>query len=99
MNRELYFYWRVAPTQLARATAVLRAWQATLAQQHPGLQARLLCRSDDGATLATVMETYVSSGGIPAALQEAIVEHGAQVATPWCEGPRHLEVFVPVLES
>ena len=99
MNRELYIYWRVAPKQLARATVALQAWQATLAQQHPGLQARLLCRSDDGVTLATVMETYASSGGIPAALIDAIVEQGAQVAAPWCEGNRHLEVFVPVSES
>ena len=96
MNRELYIYWRVSPDHVASAIASTAAWQAGLQQAHPGLQARLLSRSEDGASHATLMETYALDGGLPAALQLTIVETGNQMAARWCEGSRHVEVFEPV---
>lgn len=93
MNRELYIYWRVASARKVQATAVMRAWQAALVLQHPGLHARLLSRSDDDASLVTLMETYAAVNGLPAALHRVIVDQGARMAAPWCEGTRHVETF------
>ena len=99
MKRELYIYWQVGAAQLATAAASVAAWQADLCRRHPGLQARLLRRADSDASAATrctLMETYLMAGGIGPALQTEIVVQGAQTAAPWCEGPRHVEVFEPL---
>lgn len=96
MNRELFIYWRVAPAQLPQATAAVLEWQTGLRLAHAGLQARLLSRCDSGAAQATLMETYADAAGLPPSLQSAIVEQGAQLASRWCQGDRHVEVFESV---
>lgn len=96
MNRELFIYWRVSPGQLAAAAAAMQAWQAGLAQQHAGLQARLLCRQDEPGSAATLMETYAQAGGLAPALQSLVKEQGDQIAAAWVDGRRHVEVFGPL---
>lgn len=96
MNQELFIYWRVAPGQLEPAAAGMQAWQAGLALQHAGLQARLLCRQDQPGSAATLMETYSKAGGLAPALQGQIKEQGDEVAAPWRDGKRHVEVFGPL---
>ena len=94
--RELYLYWHVAPADLAAAAAGMRAFQAGLMAAQPGLQCRLLRRSDDRDPRATLMETYQRPGGIDAGLQAQIVALGAQAVAPWCDGQRHVELFEPL---
>ena len=99
MKRELYIYWHVGADQAATAAAAVAVWQADLCRRHPGLQARLLRRHDgevDFPARCTLMETYCRAGGIGPALHTEIVEQGAQAAAPWCQGPRHVEVFEPL---
>ena len=96
MNQELFIYWRVMPGQLGPAAAAMNAWQARLAQQHVGLQARLLSRQDEHASASTLMETYSKAGGLPQGLQQLIKEQGDDVAAPWRDGERHFEVFGPL---
>jgi len=98
LSRELFIYWRVAPHALAEAGRAMHGWQAGLRIRYPGLQTRLYRRSDTPDGHATVMETYALAGGacIGDVLLGAIVEQGAQVASPWCEGTRHVEVFEPL---
>ena len=92
--RELYVYWN-AP----RASVVvgeLNAALADLMQRHPGLQARLLRRPDDGDESLTWMEVYSAPGTIINAV--LVAEIDAELA-PRLErfgaGPRHIEVFEP----
>ena len=94
--RELYLYWHVAPADLAAAATALRAFQAGLTARQPGLQCRLLRRSDDRDPRATLMETYRHPGGVDAGLQAQIVALGAQAVAPWCQGQRHVELFEPL---
>jgi Domain of unknown function (DUF4936) len=90
---ELYFYWRANPADSAAVKASVQAWQATLRHGQPGLQTRLLHRSEVAASDMTWMETYALPCGIGPALQQQIAERGDVVTAPWRRGPRHLEVF------
>ena len=98
MSAELYIYWRVPHHQLAAAVAGMTAFQAEQVQRVPRLQARLLQRDDDEteADQATLMEIYTLPGGLPPAVRTALVVQGAQAAAPWCQGARHVEVFLPL---
>ena len=96
MSAELYIYWRVPHHQLAAAVAGMTAFQAEQVQRVPRLQARLLQRDDDEADQATLMEIYTLAGGLPLAVRTALVVQGAQAAEPWCQGARHVEVFLPL---
>lgn len=93
--RELYVYWK-AP-RAATVAGEVNAALAVLMQRHPGLQARLLRRADDGAGDAlTWMEVYTAPGAIINAV--LVTEIEAELAPRLARfgaGPRHIEVFEP----
>lgn len=92
--RELYVYWK-APRG-AVVVSELNAALGALMQRHPGLQARLLRRPDDGDPMPTWMEVYSAPGTIINAV--LVTEIDAEL-TPRLEsfgaGARHIEVFEP----
>lgn len=99
MNRELYIYWKLAPRNMASATANLQRWHEDLRTRHPGLRVRVLSRADSGQespSQSTLMEIYQTPGGIDAKLQALIESEGAQVTAAWCQDLRHVEVFEPL---
>lgn len=92
MASRLYVYYRVPEAALAATVAAVRAVQATLVQQHPGLQAELLRRPEPRDGEVTLMETY--AGGLTDAVRAAIIR-----ATSKLPQPRHTEVFESLPES
>jgi hypothetical protein len=90
--REIYVYYRVAPSGAAAAAGKVRAMQAGLCASHPGLQARLLRRPVTAAELQTWMEVYSRPGGVSEELQRQI-ESVASSLLDAIQGPRHCEVF------
>lgn len=90
MGRALFVYWRIDAALLEGTLARVRAAQAGLCADWPGLQARLWLRSDPGVP-ATVMETYAAPGGIDVGAQARI---DAAVA-PCVPAARHVEAFAP----
>lgn len=91
--RRLYVYYRVAEAQLAVVVEAVRAMQARLCRDHPGLEARLLRRPDVRDGEVTVMETYAHVDGVDAALQAAIAAAAATSLPPGLAAGRHVEVF------
>jgi hypothetical protein len=96
--RELYVYYRVPSTAVARVERELIELQAVLRASHPGLRARWLRRPAEPGEAQTWMETYavdpaVAPAGVDAALEQAIESAAAQRLTG-IEGPRHVEVFL-----
>lgn len=96
MSHELFIYWRAATASTPWARAAATAMQATARQAHPGLVAALYQRADEFGDTVTLMETYRMPGGISAELQAVLVATGEQALRGLCQGPRHVEVFVPV---
>ena len=97
-GRELFVYYRVAAASAHGARAAVEALQAALRAAHPGLEARLLRRRDDGPAggVETWMETYARPGspeGVDTALQRAIEDRAAAVLAAWVDGARHVEAF------
>ena len=97
-GREVFVYYRVAAASARGARAAVEALQAALRDAHPGLEARLLRRRDDGRAdgAETWMETYArpaSPGGVDAALQRAIEDAAAPALATWVDGARHGEAF------
>ena len=93
--RELFIYYRLASAHAAVAQAAVLKMQTTLSADHPGLQARLLCRPEIHDGQQTWMETYALCGseGITPALQASI--GAAAQALPACLAvPRHTEIFI-----
>lgn len=88
MSRQLFVYWHVEPDRLTQALAAVRAAQAGLTADWPGLTARVLERCDP-APRATVMEIYAAPGGIDAAGERRIADALAGIAP----GSRHVEAF------
>ena len=95
--RELYVYWKLPPGRQAEAVERVRSLQAGLAEAHPGLEARVLARSDlSSGGQATLMETYArpsSPEGVDAGLQQAIESAAAASLAGLGAGPRHIEAF------
>ena len=97
MTRELYVYFRAAPSRADAVQAAVTSMQAQLRREIPGLQARLLQRVDASGGQHTWMETYAiapsaSAEGVTEALGSTI----EQQAAAWrhlLDGPRHVEVF------
>ncbi len=97
MSRELYVYYRVPVHEAEALQLAVNEMQERLRRDIPGLQARLLRRSDQAAVADTWMETYAvspaaSACGVTDALRATIEQHAAA----WqhlCEGPRHTELF------
>lgn len=89
MAGRLYVYYRVPDAALVATVAAVRAVQAKLMQQHPGLQAELLRRPELRDGEVTLMETY--AGDLTDAARDAIDR-----ATSTLPQPRHTEVFEPL---
>ena len=103
MPRELYVYYRVATRDADALRLAVNAMHDRLRRTHPGLQARLLRRTDALTGEDTWMETYAmpSSIGAPEAAVGVGDELCARIgheASAWQHlraGPRHTEVFEP----
>lgn len=94
----LFVYYRVPRSLQAAAFATLSDMQAQLRATWPGLQARLMCRTDRAVERdaeATWMEVYEHpqglGGGFSAHLQLAVEALPADLI-----GPRHTESFSEV---
>lgn len=100
MPPELYVYYRVPTPEAARLRMAVTALHDQLRHTLPGLQARLLRRTDAAAGLDTWMETYaLPSAPLDTRLADALDAALAQQATAWRQllgdGQRHTEVFEP----
>lgn len=92
---ELYVYYRVARADAVAAHAQVEAAQARLRSALPGLEARLLRRSDDAGRDPTWMEIYRLKAG----LDDAACAQVDAVMRDWPHariGARIVEQFVPV---
>ena len=93
--RELFYYWRTDSALADVAERAVADWQASLRRAFPGLRAMLYRRADTSGSMATLMETYASTGGALAeVLERRIADEGDIVASPWIRGERKLETFV-----
>ena len=93
-GRELYTYYRVAEVDESPCRGAALQMQASLRADEPGLQARLLRRPATPQGLVTFMEVYAVPNGVSDRLQ-ADIERAAAALTPWLQGERHTELFVP----
>lgn len=94
MRHELFVYYRVQPRHAEALVASVTRMHEALRRAHPGLQARLLRRADEGVGDVTCMETYtLPAEADPAAVRTAIAEAARSLA-PWLAGERHVEHFV-----
>ena len=109
MSRELYVYYRVPASNADALRSVVTDMHRQLRHEVPGLQARLLRRTDPGAALDTWLETYAmrpvasapsdgGTGGVSrtCGVSEALRHTIEQRAAAWaglCDGARHTEVF------
>ena len=95
-RRELYVYYRVAQADVQAALQMVVAFQQRLREQHPGLRARVLRRSDARSDGVTLMETYAFDdhlqAGIGPGLQSRIEQAAAALAPLLCS-PRQTEAF------
>lgn len=96
--RELFIYYRLHSADADAARAAFDTQHAALAQRHPALVCRLLCRSDDAQDgLQTWMEHYStdpmrSPDGV-STQQQLDIEASASAWLPLVLGTRHVEVF------
>jgi len=94
--KELFVYYRVAPSSVQAALTAVRDFQLRLREQNPGLVARVLRRSGERDTDVTLMEIYTfhhgGFRGIDSALQ-ARIEAAASVLTPLMVSARRIESF------
>jgi hypothetical protein len=95
--RELFVWYRVDERHAEAARAAVAAMHRALVANWPGLQSRLLVRSDAGRQ--TWMETYARprdatghGDGVDAALEAAIAT-AALPLHPLIDGERHVEAF------
>jgi Domain of unknown function (DUF4936) len=96
--RELFVWYRVRDERAEQALAAVRAMHGALVATWPGLQARLLKRTDPG-DVQTWMETYAQSAdsppghaGIDADIARSI-EVAALPLAALIDGARHTEAF------
>ena len=95
---ELFIYYRVAAVNAEAAQVEVQRFQASLHERHPGLTARLLRRPGEVSGLQTWMETYADSSGADGVSDDfrAEIDRAAQLLSPLIDGPRHIEVFLPL---
>lgn len=92
---ELYVYYRIRTPQRVLAWQAVCDLQNELRLAHPGLQTRVLCRTDSVTQVQTWMEVYrMDPSGVSAHVQ-ADIHSRAHALAPWIDGQRHVEVFVP----
>lgn len=89
----LYVYFKVAPAQHAALAPRVRAFQATLQTQWPGLVCELLQRPEVSKGVETWMETYRCAPGVSEDLASAIGQAAHDAGLPI---PRHAEHFIPL---
>jgi hypothetical protein len=96
--RSLYVYYRVPHGQETAARTAIETMQATLRDAQPGLLTRLMCRADEAghAPEATWMEVYEHPEGVSQACETQLVAL-AQALPPGLIGPRHTEIFCPLV--
>lgn len=87
-----YIYYRIAPSDAARARAVVDAVQSAL-RQDTGIQGRLLRRDDDPTTWMEIYEAVADRPRFEAALDRLLAQHGFDGCTA-TDSRRHTERFV-----
>ena len=92
--RELFVWYRVTAARAPAAKAAVFDMHRALADEMPGLVARLLTRSEPGVDPQTWMETYAHPGGIGVAAEAAIDRHARKLVS-FIDGERHAEAFMP----
>jgi Domain of unknown function (DUF4936) len=93
---ELYVYYRVAQAHVQAAQQTVRDFQHRLRQQHPGLVARVLRRSQEHSDGVTLMEIYAFDDGRNTGIDPALhsrIEQAAAALTPLLSSPRQTEAF------
>lgn len=95
-----FIYYRIHPDDRAAVMAAVRQFQAELRQRCPELTTDLLCRMPDASGLLTFMEIYAFTNALPPAGRPelalpACIEQAAAVLSPWLQGERHVETFLP----
>ena len=109
MSSELYVYYRVPVSNADALRGVVTEMHRQLRHDVPGLQARLLRRSDPSEGLDTWLETYAmrpeagapgdgGTGGVSSTcgVSDALRNTIEQRAAAWaglCDSARHSEVF------
>ncbi len=91
MPLNYYIYYRVAPTEAARARKVVDLMQSAL-REDTGVHGRLLRRDDDPSTWMEVYEAVADPRAFEAALGRLLAQHGFDS----CVAPdarRHTERF------
>lgn len=95
--RQLFVYYRVDAVDEPGARSLVRAFQARLTDDFPGLTAALMIRVDgEQASQRTLMESYVRTNrpdGVDAACEAAIAAAAANLA-PLMRSPRQVEAFI-----
>ena len=86
-----YIYYRVAPSDAARARAVVGAVQSAMSQDM-GIQGRLLRRDDDPSTWMEIYEGVADPRLFEAVLDRLLAQHGFDGCMASDSG-RHTERF------
>lgn len=86
-----YIYYRVAPSETARARAVVGAVQSAL-HQDTGIHGRLLRRDDDPSTWMEIYEGVADPLRFEAALERLLAQHGFDGCMA-LDSHRHTERF------
>ena len=104
--RSLYVYYRVPHGHDMAARAAIETMQATLREIQPGLLTSLMCRADEppskakdakeAAKEATWMEVYEHPEGVNDVCEKQLAAL-AQALPPGLIGPRHTEIFCPLV--
>jgi len=93
---QVFVYYRVRAADAVAAIAAVRALQAKLQAELPGLDCTLSRRADSDAELITLMESYCHTDGVDEAWRRAIERSAGESLAAWVVGQRHVEVFVPL---
>lgn len=86
-----YIYYRVAPSEAARARAVIDAVQSALGQD-TGIHGRLLRSDDDPSTWMEIYEAVADPPRFQAALDRLLAQHGFDGCMA-SDSRRHIERF------
>lgn len=98
MASELYVYYKLETSETAAVLAAFERLRAALRLQLPGLQSRLLKRPAQAQAQQTWMEIHAWPHGVePPPGWQALIEDLAQAMSLLLAGPRHCELFDPLL--
>ena len=91
MLMNYYIYYRVAPSEAARARAVVEKVQSALGLDM-GIQGRLLRSDDDPSTWMEIYEDVADPPRFEAALDRLLAQHGFDGCVAF-DSRRHIERF------